>query len=231
MRNSLVKDRRRRNGEGSIFQYRGGWRAATRLDTNGKRCRRIVSGKRRDDVRREPDTLRADLDRGLAPPASTTLGTFLASWLEASRQRIRHSTWRGYESCVRVYLVPAHRPDRARQAGTGRRRAGNRRHDRLGAVAADRGLTRVVLRRALGDALRDGLVHRNVAALARPPHVPSRSLEAGRDYLSIADLRRPARGEGAPDGAARHRGSNHPGCGSARCSGWHGPTSTRRPGP
>ena len=51
-------------------------------------------------------------------------------------------------------------------------------------------LTRVVLRRALGDALRDGLVHRNVAALARPPHVPSRSLEAGRDYLGTDDLRR-----------------------------------------
>jgi integrase len=51
-------------------------------------------------------------------------------------------------------------------------------------------LARVVLRRALADALRDGLVHRNVAALARPPHVPSRSLEAGRDYLSNEDLRR-----------------------------------------
>jgi hypothetical protein len=34
-------------------------------------------------------------------------------------------------------------------------------------------LTRVVLRRALADAERDGLVHRNVAAPARPPHVPA----------------------------------------------------------
>jgi integrase len=51
-------------------------------------------------------------------------------------------------------------------------------------------LTRVVFRRALQDALRDGLVPRNVAALARPPHVPSRSLDAGRDYYSTDDARR-----------------------------------------
>jgi hypothetical protein len=34
---------------------------------------------------------------------TTTVGAFLASWLDASRQRIRHSTWQGYESGVRVF--------------------------------------------------------------------------------------------------------------------------------
>jgi integrase len=49
---------------------------------------------------------------------------------------------------------------------------------------------RVILRRALADAQRDGLVHRNVAALARPPRVTPRTIEPGRDYLEAAHLRR-----------------------------------------
>ena len=49
---------------------------------------------------------------------------------------------------------------------------------------------RVTLRRALADAVRDGLVHRNVAALARPPRVTRRTIEPGHDYLEAAQLRR-----------------------------------------
>jgi integrase len=44
---------------------------------------------------------------------------------------------------------------------------------------------RVILRRALTDAVRDGLVVRNVAALARPPRVPLRDVK----YLDISQLR------------------------------------------
>ena len=159
-------------------------------DPDGTRRRRTVSGKTQADVRRTLAGLRADLDRGLTPPERTTVAEFLAGWLEASRQRIRHSTWRGYESCVRVYLVPAsagwssaswHPADVERMTAS---------MIASGLSPRTAALTRVVLRRALGDALRDGLVHRNVAALARPPHVPSRSLEAGRDYLGTDDLRR-----------------------------------------
>jgi integrase len=47
----------------------------------------------------------------------------------------------------------------------------------------------VILRRALADALRDGLVARNVAALARPPRVTARTIEPGRDYLDADALR------------------------------------------
>jgi integrase len=183
---------KRANGEGSIYQTgRGGWRAAlVYTDPDGNRRRRTVSGKTQADVRRSLATLRADLDRGLTPPERMTVGEFLARWLEASRQRIRHSTWRGYESCVRVYIVPA----------LGRIELGKLQPsdvERLTAKMTASGLsprtaalTRVVLRRALADAERDGLVHRNAARLARPPHVPSRSLEAGRDYFGPDDLRR-----------------------------------------
>ena len=191
MAQSSGKARRRANGEGSIYQYRGGWRAAlVYTDPDGTRRRRTVSGKTQADVRRTLSALRADLDRGLTPPERTTVAEFLAGWLEASRQRIRHSTWRGYESCCRVYIVPAFgRMELGKLAPADVERL-TARMIASGLSARTAALTRVVLRRALGDALRDGQVHRNVAALARPPHVPSRSLEAGRDYLATDDLRR-----------------------------------------
>ena len=49
---------------------------------------------------------------------------------------------------------------------------------------------RVILRRALADALRDGLVIRNAASLARPPRIATRDMAAGRDYLDAVQLRR-----------------------------------------
>ena len=45
-KSTAAKARRRANGEGSIFEYRGGWRAAiTYTDADGIRRRRTVTGK------------------------------------------------------------------------------------------------------------------------------------------------------------------------------------------
>jgi integrase len=183
--------RRRANGEGSIFPYRDRWRGAvTWTDADGIRHKRVVTSKVKGDVRREVARLRAALDQGIAPPPRTTVADFLATWLDASHQRIRHSTWRGYESCVRVYLVPAFgsvelgklTPTQVERMTAGLIASGH--------APRTAALARTVLRLALGDAVRDGLVARNVAALARPPYVPTRTLEAGRDYLDGAQLRK-----------------------------------------
>ncbi|HWP62455.1 MAG TPA: site-specific integrase, partial [Candidatus Binatia bacterium] len=48
---------------------------------------------------------------------------------------------------------------------------------------------RQLLRRALADAVRDGLAARNAAALARPPRRAARALVAGRDFLTPEQLR------------------------------------------
>lgn len=190
MPESTVKGRRRANGEGSIYPYRGGWRGAvTWTDAGGTRRRRVVSAKLKDDVRRQVGALQADLDHGLTPPERMTVAEFLPRWLEAIRQRIRPSTWRGYETNVRVYLIPA----------IGRLQLGRLTPsdvERLtgelitsGRSPRTAAMARTILRRALADAQRDGQVHRNAAALARPPHVATRSLEAGRDYLTPEQLR------------------------------------------
>jgi integrase len=185
--------RRRANREGTIYHVPGEnrWRAALAwTDGDGKRHRRVVSGKTQAEVRRRLAALRTDLERGLAPVASGTLGAFLTGWLERERQRIRPATWRSRDHQVRRYLLPY-------LGSTPLDKLAPRDIERMTGAMVTRGLSprtaahvRVTLRRALGDAVRDGLVHRNVAALARPPRVPWRTIEPGRDYLEAADLRR-----------------------------------------
>jgi integrase len=103
---------------------------------------------------------------------------------------VRQSTWRSRELHVRNYIAPAvgtvalARLTPAQvEAMTGAMLA-------RGLSARSAASCRVTLRRALGDALRDGYVARNVAALARPPRVPTRDMLAGRDYLEPAQVRR-----------------------------------------
>lgn len=192
MTESTDKKPRRANGEGSIYETADGRLrgAIAWTDAHGKRQRRVVAGRTRAEVRRAIGKIRSELEQGVAPAPTGTVGEFLDSWLEASRQRIRASTWRQYESSTRRYLAPAlgrlplakMTPTDVEQMTAGL--IGSGRAPRTAALA------RAVLRRALADAVRDGRVHRNVAALARPPRVPSRSLEAGRDYLTTPQLRK-----------------------------------------
>jgi len=185
--------RRRASGEGTIFHLpaENRWRGAlTWTDDAGKRHKRIVSGKTQADARRRLGELRSQLDRGLAPVRTDTVAAYMVGWLEREKQRIRPSTWRGREMHVRVYIVPAGGTiplAKLMPAHVERMTADLVASGRSPRTASH---ARVTLRRALSDAVRDGLVHRNVAALARPPRVVRRTIEPGRDYLDAAQLRR-----------------------------------------
>jgi integrase len=115
---------------------------------------------------------------------------FLTAWLDRDRQRVRPSTWRQREQFVRLYIVPV-------LGGLPLAKLSPSDVEHMTAWVVETGRSprtashaRVILRRALADAVRDGVVHRNVAALARPPRVPARTIEPGRDYLDTAQLRR-----------------------------------------
>lgn len=185
--------RKRPNRDGSIYyvEARRRWRAALSwTDETGRQHRRVVSGKTQDDARRRLSELRTALEQGKPPVVAGTLGAFLAGWIEREKQRIRPATWRGRELHVRGYLIPALgtvKLDKLTPAHVERLTADLIASGRSPRTASH---ARVTLRRALSDAVRDGLVHRNVAALARPPRVVRRTIEPGRDYLDGADLRR-----------------------------------------
>lgn len=185
--------RRRGNREGTIYQVPSEkrWRAAlTWTDDVGQRHRRIVSGKTQAAVRQRLGQLRTDLERGLAPVRTDTLAAFLTGWLEREKQRIRPATWRGRELHVRGYLIPALGSVPLAKLTPAHVERMTAELVATGRSARTASHARVTLRRALADAVRDGLVHRNVAALARPPRVTRRTIEPGRDYLDAPQLRR-----------------------------------------
>ena len=125
--------------------------------------------------------------RGLTPtPKGETLGQYLTGWLSRGRAEVRPSSWRGREQNCRLYIVPAlgRVPvDKVTPADV----------ERMTTDMIGRGLSptsaaaaRVTLRKALSDAVRLEVVHRNVAAIATPP----RRVRPDLRYLIPAQLRR-----------------------------------------
>ena len=199
------KTRRRSAGEGSVYPFRGGHRGAvTWTDPDGTRRRRVVRGRTAEEARARLDELRRDLRLGtLASGPALTVGDYLIDWIVRDRARVRPSTWRVREVHVRCYLIPAlgrlplarlsaadvehvlstflvsGRPDRPATQRRGRQNA-------AGVSPQTVRHIRTTLRRALGDAVRDGLAGRNAAADARPPYLPHRPIT----YLTARDVRR-----------------------------------------
>ncbi len=171
---------KRGNGEGSIFQRADGrWAAQVDLGyRDGKRRRKTVYGGSRravaEKLKREQRAAESSLT---VSPERLTLATFLTDWLKQVRPKVRHSTFSSYELQVRKHIAPELgsiklmrlRPDHLQS---------------LYSAKASEGLSprsvryiHVVLRSALGDAERWGLVMRNVARLVDPPRLASTSVE------------------------------------------------------
>jgi integrase len=196
--------RRRSPGEGSVYRQGTRWRGAvTWTEADGTRARRIVTAATSAEARDKLDDLRRDLRLGAIAPAGRALAVadYLTTWIERDRARIRPSTWRGRETHVRCYLIPAlgrvtlahlSAADVERAIGSfmakGRpvttedRKRGRQRHEPVSAVTARH--VRATLRRALGDAARDRLVARNAAADARPPYAAHRPV----NYLAAVEV-------------------------------------------
>ena len=105
--------KRRGRGEGSIYQRADGRWAAT-IDLgwhNGRRVRKSYYGQTRKEVVDKLTLARRAMEAGARPGSDRlTVAAYLTDWLEAVRDGVRPSTWRGYESMVRHTLIP--RPGR-----------------------------------------------------------------------------------------------------------------------
>jgi integrase len=195
--------RRRSPREGTIYarKDRPGYRGEiTWTDPDGRRHRRIVSGATSQETRARLDELRRQLRLGTLDATDRgTVGEYLAGWIERHRARVQPSTWRTAESYVRTYLIPSlgrtplHRLSAADveaalasyvRSGRPRTPQDDRKPRPVSPVTA--GHVRAILRRALSDAQKAGLVGRNVAADATPPKVASKPIT----YLSPDELRR-----------------------------------------
>jgi len=163
--------------------------------------RKVVRGRTAAEVRDKLTVLRAGIVKGVRPTRSMTLAQYLGvaettdadgtvqparGWLRRQQDRVRGSTFRHREQCVRLYLAPhLGRITLERLAPSDVERMTSQliasgRSPRTASHA------RVVLRSALQDAVRDGVIERDVASLARPPKVGRREL----DYLTPAQIRK-----------------------------------------
>ena len=173
------KPARRSPGEGSVTELPDGrLRGAIwlpRLD--GTMVRKYVRGRTRAEVSRKFDALRKDAVDGL--PDGTTTGDYLAGWVKALDGRnLRPTTRRQYARHVESYWTPAIgkvdlvklTPSQVERAMAGLTARG------LSATTVRS--ARTTLRAALADAMRDGLIRRNVAALVKPPEADRPEMRA-----------------------------------------------------
>jgi integrase len=165
----MGKRRMRANGEGSVYRVGGhrrlhwcatvvvGWRP------DGTPLRKARYANTRTEALARLGELQRERDLGLKG-GNATVAEYLERWRASADVRAR--TRVNYEGAVRLYLVPllGHRklsaltPGEIREAIAGIDRSAKTRANILG-----------TLRSALGQAVRDGILERNVAALVTAP--------------------------------------------------------------
>lgn len=185
--------KRRANGEGSIYREASG-RYAVSIWLDGRRHATHTGTQR--EAAAWLATVRARARAGVDVSDRSTVGEFLAHWLETIRPPVvRVTTWVGYDQVIRDHVLP----------GLGGVRLATLRPDHVQRLYADLlavgasvwtvRKVHVCLHRALGQAVLWGLVVRNVAHLASVPARPrgsARSLgpdEAQRVLVAAEGLR------------------------------------------
>jgi len=101
--------RRRGHGEGSIYRRPDGrWAAVLDLGwQNGKRSRKYLYGKTRDEAAGKLALARARRQQGRGfANERLTVEQFLQTWLDAKKATIRPSTWKRYDELTRLHVTP-----------------------------------------------------------------------------------------------------------------------------
>lgn len=186
--------KRRGSGEDSIYKDGDRWRGAVSLGygATGHRVRKKVSGRTRAEVVEKLRRLRQQVDSGVVPDDRLAVQDFLDRWLTVNLPgSVAEATEDSYVDTVRLHLVPA----------LGRKQLAKLTVadlDKLWKAKREAGyssnsvrIMRTVLRRALGQAEREGIVTRNVARLSTPQRIrarPGRALtvDQARHLLDVA---------------------------------------------
>ena len=163
---------KRGNGEGSISRYKDGrWCARYTVQTAKGPKRKVLYGKTRQEAAEKLAKALADRSGGLVFEAGTlTLGDYLDRWLNSSvRGTVRQRTWERYEQIARVHIKPPLGRVKLKALTTAHVRGLYR--EKLDAGLAQRTVQYVhtTLRRALKDAVADGLIPRNVTDGIKAP--------------------------------------------------------------
>lgn len=176
---------RRTKGDGSLFKRADGyWIGRVELpSTDGKRRYKTVSSRDRNTAIQRLKKLRADVDAGrIAITANTTVARWLERWLkDIHGPELRPTTFRDYRATIDLHITP---------------HIGSKKLDKLTpedvrqmhkAITSSRSAQKahIVLQRALKDAVAEGMLVRNVAAVVRKP----RHVTTQRDPLTASQAK------------------------------------------
>jgi integrase len=175
------KKRKRGQGEGTIYKRKDGrWAAAVNLGyQNGKLKRKHYYGTSRKEVRDKLNAGLSDLQKGI--PILTerqTVGQFLDQWLnDCAKPSTRPRTYEGYSIIVRRHITPT--LGRISLAKLTPQQVQTFLNERLSSGLSGRTVQhiRTVLRTALNQAVRWGLIVRNAAALTEPPRIENYEIQ------------------------------------------------------
>jgi integrase len=165
---------RRGRNEGSIGDTkRADGRYQGRVDLgwiDGRRVRKSVYGKTKEEVRVKVAAAMRRRDDGLAPaPDRLTVAAYLTDWLASTEGQIRPSTFYSYSTIVAKHLIPTIGQVRLVALTGAQVEAMMRSRSKLGLSPRRVALIRATLRVALGRAVRLHIVARNVVTETRPP--------------------------------------------------------------
>ena len=183
---------RRGQNEGSVYRRKDGrWVAQVTVD-GGMQGRKYIYGKTREAVAKKLTVaLKAVQDDVPLPSGRTTVASFGNAWLKSIRPSIKPKTYEGYESTLRVHVLPAfgHLPI-SKLAPT---------HlEGLYADLIDRGLSPSTvatyhsrIHTMLAKAVRMGVLVRNVSELVDVPRSSRKELpmftpQQAKDFLAVA---------------------------------------------
>ena len=154
----------RKNKVGKITSYRGAY-----VGPDGKR--RYVSGKTKEEARRNLRHARGDADRGLIFDADNLkLGEYLDRWLADSvSDTVKATTFERYEQIVRLHLKPAFGRVKLKALTPAHVRGLYREKLEAGSSARTVRYVHTTLHKALKQAMMDGLIPRNVTESVKPP--------------------------------------------------------------
>jgi integrase len=166
--------KKRGNGEGSIYRRANGtWAAQYTVRTVEGRKRCSVSGKTRAEVSRKLTEAMANRDSGLVYDAGKlTAGEYLDKWLvDSVKGTVKETTYANYSYVIRTHICPAFGRIQLKSLTPAHVREFYGAKTRSDLSPATVKKMHVVLRKALSQAVSDGLISRNAADSVKTPRV------------------------------------------------------------
>lgn len=183
------------NGEGSIYLIKTGKNkglyGASITSADGKR--RYFYGKKRQDVYEKMQAALREKEQGVMVDASRqTVEQYLRYWLEHSaKDRIRPRTYERYEQYVRVHILPTLGKVKLQSLSPQHIQTWKSKKLKEGLSPTTVRTMHVVLHKALSDAIKLGLVSRNVTEMVSPPRKARQEMQVltanqARQFLDAA---------------------------------------------